>query len=934
MSFGVPLKFNHDQVSQIEKAVGSFHGGELIPNIASCSPYLAQAFLRDHDWLLEHLETPGTHLAQAVIKSVRQDHTPISDALRLAKKRTAFLVAFNDLAQRWSVEQVTFALSDFADTVLEYVLQHLLVEEATKSNLPISTPDQSGLVALAMGKHGAHELNYSSDIDVIMLFDDARHDDNALPDIRAVLVRVTKRLVKLLSENTENGYVFRTDLRLRPDPSVTPVCMSMDAAERYYESLGRTWERAAMIKARPAAGAVDAGHAFLSRLTPFVWRRHLDFAAIQDAEDMLLNIRHHKGLTGQISFPGHNIKLGRGGIREIEFFVQTQQLIFGGRDPSVRSARTTDGLVALAAAGKITEERAQKLSDNYRYLRALEHRLQMLDDAQTHEIPKSTEKLDRLAAFCGFTDPDHLQREVLDVLESTHSLTELPGHQSKQRQEPSTTEAHELDAYENEWAKRPALRNDRARELFKNIKPALIARFDRAANPKDALVQFDKFVRELPAGVQLFSLFDANPSLLELVVDICALAPDLARYLGRNAHVLDAVLDAAFYQALPPIQWYLADLNAQLAGVTDYETALDTIRIWQKEQHFRVGVHLLKNLSDVQAISAAYSAIAEASVASALPNVEAHLAQRYGSLECSGVAVLAMGKLGSQDMTAESDLDLIVIYDAPADARSSGRKELPAATYFARLTQALITAMTVPTTQGRLYEVDMRLRPSGKQGPVATSLSAFEAYQRDSAWTWEHLALTRARVVAGPPELKKNLSKIVGEVLAKQQSKAGILGDVGDMLQKLGQSKADEAAHPWNMKHGPGKLMAIELFLQAGVLLNGKPASGRPLDQIEHLAAQDWLSTNDADTLAGAWRLCSAIQHVTRLTGEPDESGSPKAAQAELLCSYSGAEDIEDLQRQIAEKSQIADMVIQRYLHDANSVANQPNDLDPDGSLA
>ena len=348
--------------------------------------------------------------------------------LRRAKRRVALLTGLADLGGAWSLEEVTGHLTAFADLACDLALRAALGAEIRRGKLPgmdeADLATGAGMVIFAMGKMGAFELNYSSDIDLICLFDETRYDRDDFHEARSSLVRATRKMSVMLNDRTAEGYVFRTDLRLRPDPAVTPVCMAMAAAETYYESLGRTWERAAWIKARPAAGDLDAGARFQDTLRPFVWRKHLDFAAIEDAHNMRLAIRAHKGLGGALCLEGHDIKLGRGGIREIEFFTQTRQLIAGGRDPDLRVRGTVEGLALLAEKGWVPDDdAAETLTDNYRFHRTLEHRVQMLRDTQTHLLPGSEAEFDRLAAFMG-TDTADLRAEIAGRIGTVHDLIE------------------------------------------------------------------------------------------------------------------------------------------------------------------------------------------------------------------------------------------------------------------------------------------------------------------------------------------------------------------------------------------------------------------------------------------------------------------------------------------------------------------------------
>ncbi len=787
-------------------------------------------------------------------------------------------MALADLGGVWPLHAVTQAWTDFADACLSAALITHVAAEARRGKLPgmseeDAARDGAGMVVLAMGKMGAGELNYSSDIDLICLFDDDRFDGADAMEARAGFIRATRRIAATLSDTTAEGYVFRTDLRLRPDASVTPVCISMTAAERYYEAEGRSWERSAYIKARPAAGDVAAGARFLDTLTPFVWRRHLDFAMVQDTMDMRQRIRDHKGLHGDLKLEGHNMKLGFGGIRDIEFFAQTRQLVAGGRDPSLRSRRTVKALAALARAGWIPREVAGELADLYAHHREVEHRIQMIDDAQTHDLPKSPEGFDRLARLCGEGDTDAFRVRLADNLRRVEQVTGdlfAPTRGGAQSLDIAPAQADIIAR----WHSYPALRSERGRVIFERLKPDLLKRFQAAAKPEEALSNFDGFLKGLPAGVQLFSLFEANPPLVDLIVDICATAPGLSRYLSRHSGVLDAVLDGRFFAAWPGATGLRDDLAGLLRG-QDYERQLDAARRWQKDWHFRIGVHQLRALIGPEEAGAQYTDLADAVIGALWPAVCDDIARRHGPPPGRGGVVLGMGSLGSGRMSAGSDLDLIVIYDPAGVEMSEGRRPLDPRGWYAKATKSLITALSAPTAAGKLYEVDMRLRPSGRQGPVATALSGFASYQRDEAWTWEHMALTRARAVAGPEALCAEVEAIRGAVIAEKAAPDHVRAEAAEMRARLAQ--AGRAGGTWAVKEGPGGMQDIELLGQAVALSAGAPERATAA-QLAQAVGLGWL---DADAVAGlqsAHALFSKVQGAARLLTDealdPDTVGA------------------------------------------------------------
>lgn len=871
----------------------------LIGGAAGCSPYLAGLLQAEVDWLpgaLEHddvvaRETEGLeHLAA----------DDLAIALRRAKRRVALLTALADLGGVWPLEQVTGTLSDLADRAVDLALRVHVAQELRRGKLPSSDADAGGLFALAMGKGGARELNYSSDIDLIVLFDDAAYAEADQQDARAALIRATRKTATLLSEVTAHGYVFRTDLRLRPDAAVTPVCMSAAAALAYYEAEGRTWERAAYIKARAAAGDIAAGERFLAELRPFVWRKHLDFAAIQDAHDMRLRIRDHKGLGGRLEIAGHNLKLGRGGIREIEFFTQTRQLIAGGRDPGLRQRDTVGGLAALADKGWIPADVAGDLIDHYRQHRDIEHRIQMVNDAQTHSIPKDPAGLAVIAAMMGESDPDAWAARLRSRLNHVHDLTESFFAPGETGQRPAISP--ESQAIIDRWQTYPALRSDRAQQIFKRVEPELLSRLARTGHPTEALGRFDGFLSGLPAGVQIFSLFEANPQLVDLLADICGSAPGLAAYLTRHPAVLDGVLGGSFFSPWPGPSGLRTDadrvLHLALTGPGGgYEAALDAARRWAHEWHFRVGVHHLRGLIDADEAAVQYADIADACIAALFPVTAADFTRRHGPPPGRGAVVLGMGSLGARMLNAGSDLDLIVIYDAAGADASDGPRPLAARPYFARLTQAMITAISAPTAEGRLYDVDMRLRPSGRQGPVATAIQSFESYQMSEAWTWEHLALTRARVVAfaGPHgnDLADDVEALRLSVLRARGRDDRVLPDLADMRERIFAARPRDGA--WEAKVGPGRLQDIDLLAQSLALRAGDPARAT-LAQLRAGRRAGLIGAADADRLASLWRFLWRLHASGRLlTAKPLDMEEIGLGGQDFLLRESGAGSIDDL---------------------------------------
>ncbi len=917
----LPRAFDADLGAEARAAVPEVDGdlARLLAGAGGSSPYLKTLIERERAWLVGALDSPEAAL-QSTMAALRE--TPpdqLAVKLRQAKRQVALITGLADLAGVWALEKVTGTLTDFADLASQLAMQAAIGAEIARKKLPGATEDDiptaGGMVSIAMGKMGAHELNYSSDIDLICLFDESRYEPDDYQDARASFIRATRKMSAMLNDITGEGYVFRTDLRLRPDPAVTPVCMAMEAAERYYESLGRTWERAAYIKARPSAGDLVAGQRFLDTLRPFVWRKHLDFAAIQDAHDMRLRIRKHKGLGGPISLDGHDMKLGRGGIREIEFFTQTRQLIAGGRDPYLRDRHTVPALKKLAHRGWVPEDAAETLTQQYRFHREVEHRIQMVADAQTHRLPKGADGWGRIAGLMG-RDIEELRADIGARLTEVHALTEgffAPDVGGA----PQDQGAHDPEIVER-WKTYPALRSARAVEVFDRLKPELLSRLAQSARPADSLLALDGFLKGLPAGVQLFSLLEANTQLIDLLVDIVGTAPALAQHLSRNSGVLDAVIGGTFFAEWPGVQALTAELVERLMREGDYEHQLDMARRWAKEWQFRVGVHHLRGLIGAEEAGQQYADLADAVVSGLWQPVCDDFSKKHGPMPGRGAMVLGMGSLGAQRLNASSDLDLIVIYDAAGVEQSDGRRPLAARSYYARLTQTLVTAMSAPMAHGRLYEVDMRLRPSGNQGPVATSLAAFETYQKNDAWTWEHLALTRARSVVGTPEMMEQVEALRQDIVGMTRDAVTVRADVRDMRKRIAAAKPSDQV--WDAKLGAGRLQDIELLSQAGALLAG--STRRSVEAgTQAGVAIDWLDAGDAVALTSTYRLCWQVQLASKLlTGDvldPDQIG---AGGRVFLLRETGHDSIEGLHRDLQTRCSAAAAIIETALAEARDV--------------
>ncbi len=910
---------------------------ELLLGTLAGSPYLRALLLRDTARLQMFLSQSPENSFQVLLKEMERataaaaNLPEVMKALRIFKSGVALLTALADLGGVWPVMTVTGALTATADAALEACVRFLFRQAHAKGEWLDGSDDaaaRSGYIVLAMGKHGAGELNYSSDIDLIVFYDLARTKLRDGLEPQTFFVRLTRNIVKLMQERTADGYVFRVDLRLRPDPGATQVALSTDAAMHYYESFGQNWERAALIKARPAAGDRDAGQQLLAELTPFIWRKHLDFAAIEDIHAMKRQIHAFRGL-GEVGVAGHNVKLGRGGIREIEFFTQTQQLIAGGRQRELRIRPTLAALRALVERDWIKENVRADLERSYLYLRRIEHRIQMVADEQTHSLPQANDALQAFSRFAGYQDLEAFSKELLPVFEHVQAhylalfedmpdLTPSGGNMvfAGGDDDPGTVEALLAMGYTQPssilatvrgWhaGRYPAVRSARSRERLTDVQPRLVTALADTAEPDRAFATFDRFLSELPTGVQLFALLKANPGLLKMVADIMGTAPRLAQILSRRRRLLDAVIDPRTFSALPGAAELDKVISNEIGIAGDVQEALDRARVVGSEQAFLIGVRVLSGSINASQAGGAYALLAERLIGALQGFVELELSRNHGIVPGAGAVVVAMGKLGGHEMTASSDLDLIVVYDFDEDViESDGSRPLAPSQYYSRMTQRLITALSAPTAEGTLYEVDMRLRPSGQSGPLAARLDTFINYQNKEAWTWEHMALTRARVVTGPPLLRAKVEAAIDAALRQPRDRTKLAADVCEMRERIAKEKGTD--NIWDLKQVRGGLVDME-FIAQFLQLVAAHEHPQVLDQntaaaLRKLARHGYLAAEHADVLIPASELVHDLTQILRLCldGPFTPDAAPKGLK-ELLMRAGDAPTFQALETRLSD---------------------------------
>lgn len=838
----------------------------------------------------QHQELSGLlaagKLEQALKKAgeAGQDASGTAQMLRRRRNALALVTAIADLSGAWDLEPVMHVLSDFADEALDTAIRSAFAER-----LPGEEP--RGFAVIALGKHGSRELNYSSDIDPIFIFDPKTMPRRQREEPIEAAQRIGRRVVELLSARDGDGYVFRVDLRLRPSPEATPIVLPADAAISYYETMALGWEQAAFIRSRAAAGDKALGNYFLQAIRPFIWRRSLDFGAIDQITDVSRRIRDHYA-QGQLFGPGFDLKRGRGGIREVEFFAQAHQLIHGGRHSELRAPATRDALAALREGGIIEPDAAADLDTAYVLFRTIEHRLQMVDDRQTHSLPKSAEELGRVAGLHGLNRPDELFDLLRPHIERTGRIFDgligsEPGDGLSMNEVRLIEQLTELGFSDPRTAASRiiswrgghvrALRSKAALSALEAVLTPLMAAVAKAPDPPGSLNRLDHVITRLPSAINFFKLLEARPALAEMLADILSYAPVLAEALARRTELLDGLIDATSFDPQPPVE-ELVRLFSALEPGDDYQMLLDRVRQKVGDRRFALGVQIIEGVRDPLEVAADYSKIAEAAIVTLADATIREFEAQHGKVPGSELAILALGRLGGGVLTHASDLDLIFLFSGDFQAESDGRKPLGATQYYNRLVQRISNALSVQTASGPLYEVDTRLRPSGPQGLLAVSFDSFERYQRESAWTWEHLALTRARPVFGSASVRRELQAVIDDVLHMKR-------DLSLFVRDAVKMRADIAIHkppcgPLDAKLVAGGLIDLEFLIHVTQFRSNCGFAPRLADALRLLVDQAHLPAE----LISAHDLLSRFLIVLRLVApraqEPDDATKPLVARA------------------------------------------------------
>lgn len=851
----------------------------------SCSPFLCEA-VEARPELAEIFLEEGSHAAVAAALPAGDGGVEVE--LRRTRLGLALAIALGDLAGELELEEVTRLLSEFADQAIGRALATAVGERTADA-------EPAGIAVIALGKLGSCELNYSSDVDLLLLFDPQRLPRRERDDAGEAAVRIARRMIEILQKRTADGYVARVDLRLRPSPEVTPIALPVNAAISHYESSALPWERAAFIRARAAAGDKELGQHFIASIEPFVWRRSLDFGVIDDIRQISARIRDHFAQGGRLG-PGYDLKRGRGGIREVEFFTQIQQMIHGGRDPSVRAPATLDALDALAAAQRLDPADAAALSDAYRLLRTIEHRVQMIDDAQTHIVPADAQARDRVARLHGLENGAELLDLLRPHVERAGALFDglAPETSGRLSNDPDILleELRTIGFSDPAAAARRIadLRSGRARSLrsptaqtaFEAMLPGLLSAIAAGPDPEHALNRLSDIVERLSSGVNLYRLLEARPKLGLLLAKILAHAPALSDQLARRPELLEGLFDASSFDPPPSAEEFAASLAEAMRG-QPYDVALDRVRRLVNERRFALGVQLIDLRNDPLDVAAGYARVAEGALLALAQAAVGEFESVHGKIPGGELVILGLGRLGGCALTHASDLDLIYLYTGAPDASSDGKKPLGPANYFNRLASRVTAALSVSTAAGPLYDVDTRLRPEGAKGMLAVPLAAFATYQREEAWTWEHMALCRARAVFGSEPARQQADELLAEILRRPRDERRIAGDAAKMRAEIERHKPPSGR--FDVKLGPGGLVDLEFAVHVLQLTRHIGLDPRLDEAVQQLADAGLLDAS----IVEEQRLLTRMLVMMRLVAP--EGNDPIPETWELVAAACGVAD-------------------------------------------
>jgi glutamate-ammonia-ligase adenylyltransferase len=895
-----------------------------ITRVLGSSAYFSEVLIQQgNDWpelflrqLRTKQKTVAGHLAElmpAVEASRSLDE--FCAALRKHKQREYLRIGARDLLPSVTMEETVVELTAFAEASLEaaYRFCRAEVEKEFGFLVPPGTAMRNRFVILGMGKLGGQELNFSSDIDVIFLYENDEGESSGgskgKRDPRNFFSAIGKKIIQSMGQVTEDGFVFRIDLRLRPMGTAGPLVQSVGSAMLYYESWGQCWERAALTKARPVAGERELGALFLKDIAPFIYRRYLDYTTVDELRHMKARIENEL-LTADGK--ERNIKLGYGGIREIEFFTQAMQLVNGGYEPNIRAHSTLPALAQLAQYRFISAQDQDDLSAAYRFLRQVEHKVQIVQEAHAHSIPEGEEAERALARRLGYQPMkkknerelfwrDHrahtnIVRNVFDRLfysaqkeiagEGTSELGSIwkdldrgaliieelgkAGFVDPGKAYENLLAVRDGEVYEPPSAKRLT--------VMRTLGPALVTEIAKSSAPDRALLNLSRFSHRIGGRTGFLRLLAENPATMRLLITLFADSQFLTDLFLNRPELIDTLIRADLTRLSKTKEEMLRELRkvfSEMEG-NDLEGKLNALRRYKTEEFIRIGLHDLGAGTELEPVLNQLSDLAEACLEGALGLTLEEVEQKFGAMPQARFAILGMGKMGGRELDYNSDLDLVFIYDAAEDARSLGGPQgsLGAHEFYVRAGQKLITYLAAPTEEGIAYKIDMQLRPSGKSGPLVSSLDAFREYHKSSSLLWERQALIKARFVAGDPTLGKKIEEIANSFAYGQGLTREGVGEIHHLRMRMERELANEGESRFNLKKGRGGLVDIEFLTQMLQLAHGYRYSElrrrETLRALRELNNKNILPGNEYKLLSDGYVFLRTLDHRLRL--ERDQS--------------------------------------------------------------
>ena len=844
---------------------------------------------------------PAAHRAAIATGLATSPHLPLDAVLRRHRRREFVRIGGRDLLRLAAVDETMREITALAEGVIEAAVAGVRARLAAEWGEAVLAGPQgsrpAGFVVLGMGKLGGEELNYSSDVDLVYVYErDGSHTGGRT--LAQFFARLAEEVTRALAEVTAEGFCFRVDLRLRPGGHEGPVSTSLPAALTYYEAWAETWERAAWLKARPVAGDRALGQTLLAELVPFVYRRYLDFATIEELKAM------KRRVDASLRAPEaaeRDVKLGRGGIRELEFVVQAQQLVHGGKDARLRERSTLGALAALAASGYADRDLTHALAAAYRFLRDVEHKVQIVHDRQTHLLPLGAEETTALARRLGFLGGN--AREAFAAAIGGHRAAVRAAfdalfHASEaQRQRDERPElAALIEELEDETGSHarlgalgfrdPAaayrdlrlLRDGpphapawaRRRQALTRLAPSLLAEIAGSAAPDRALRHMATFISTIGARTSYLHLLLENPGIMRLLVQLFATSEFLSAFFLRHPELLDSLVRADLVRTMRSAEEFAAELGTRLAAAPDREAELDTLRRFRHEEFLRIGVHDIQGALCPNEVARQLTALAEACLSAAFTLAQREVLARYAiplAPPTEGLAVVGMGKLGGAELSYASDLDLLFIYDAGVPDWWSGRS-VPHE-YFTRVAQRTMSFLQTPTREGIAYHIDTRLRPSGNQGPLVSALDSFGDYHERSAQLWERQALIKARVLSGALALREQLEAVIARFVYRRGLAADEVAEIARMRARIAQERGAADDDAIALKTGRGGLIDVEFLVQMLQLRHGHahpslrtPTTRLALAQLETCGL---LPPEDAHALAQGYAFQRALESRLRL---------------------------------------------------------------------